>query len=161
MMRRRFRAPVRRSGDGFVVDLGADEAGLVRRLVAEVRELLSDPDPDGEARVLLHRLFPVVHTADPEAEAEYQRLMREELVASKLAAFDVVDAALAGDGRLDDAGLVAFMQSVNSVRLVLGSMLGVTDDSDTEIDPEREDTAEYQLYGFLSWLLEWSVQATR
>lgn len=161
MMRRRFRAPVRRSGDGFVVDLGADEAGLVRRLIAELRELLSDPEPDGEARVLLHRLFPVVHPADPEAEAEYQRLMREELVASKLAAFDVVDAALAGDGRLDDAGLVAFMQSVNSVRLVLGSMLGVTDDPDTEIDPEREDTAEYQLYGFLSWLLEWSVQATR
>lgn len=160
-MMRRFRAPVRRSGDGFVVDLGADEAGLIRRLVGQLRELVSDPDPDGESRVLLHRLFPVVHTDDPEAEAEYQRLMREELVASKLAAFDVVDAALAGDGRLDAAGLVAFMQSVNSVRLVLGSMLGVSDDPDSEIDPEGEDTAEYQLYGFLSWLLEWSVRAAR
>jgi hypothetical protein len=158
-MPRRFRAPVRASGAGFVVDLGEDEAMLVRRLVDELRQLLTDPEPGEDAKALLHRLFPVAHPEDPEAEAEYQRLMREELVASKLAAFDAVDAALAGDGRLDEGGLVAFMQSVNSLRLALGSMLGVTDDPDLEVDPAREDSAEYQLYGYLSWLLEWSVRA--
>lgn len=159
MMRRRFRAPVRSSGGGFVVDLGVQEAALVGRLIGELRELLADPDPDPEAQVLLHRLFPVAHPDDPEAEAEYQRLMREELVASKLAAFDAVDATLTGDGRLDEAGLVAFMQSVNSLRLALGSMLGVTDDPDAEVDPGREESPEYHLYGYLSWLLEWSVRA--
>ena len=158
-MRRRFRAPVRASGAGFVVDLGEEEAMLVRRLVDELRQLLTDPEPGEDAKALLHRLFPVAHPEEPEAEAEYQRLMREELVASKLAAFDVVDGALAGDGRLDEGGLVAFMQSVNSLRLALGSMLGVTDDPDLEVDPTREDSAEYQLYGYLSWLLEWSVRA--
>ena len=42
-MRRRFRAPIRRSGDGFVIDLGPEEAALVRRMIDELRQLLSDP----------------------------------------------------------------------------------------------------------------------
>jgi hypothetical protein len=159
MIRRRFRAPVRASGDGFVVDLGDDEAALVQRLVAELRQLLAEPDPGEEAAALLVRLFPVAHPDDPESEAEYQRLMREELVASKFAAFEIVDRTLAGDGRLDEGGLIAFMQSINSLRLALGTMLGVTDAPDAEVDPSREDSAEYHLYGYLSWLLEWSVRA--
>lgn len=159
MIRRRFRAPIRRDRDGFVVDLGPDEAALVRRLLAELRRLLSDPEPGAGSEGLLVRLFPVVHPDDPEAEAEYQRLMREELVASKLAAFDLVDATLDSDGRLDEGGLIAFMQSINSLRLALGTMLGVTDDPDAEVDAGAEDSAEYHLYGYLSWLLEWSVQA--
>ena len=85
--------------------------------------------------------------------------MREELVASKLATFEIVDAALVGDGHLDEGGLIAFMQSVNSLRLALGTMIGVTDEPDAEVDPDQEDTPEYHLYGYLSWLLEWSVRA--
>ena len=48
MIRRRFRAPIRRDGDGFVVDLGPDEATLVRRLVAEQLSLIlrRSVDPD-------------------------------------------------------------------------------------------------------------------
>ena len=150
---------MRSSGDGYVVDLGHDEAMLVRRLLAELRQLLDDPEPGDETDELLARLFPVAHPDDPDAEAEYQRLMREELVASKLAAFETVDATLDGDGRLDEGGLIAFMQSINSLRLALGTMLGVTDDPDAEVDPAGEVSAEYHLYGYLSWLLEWSVRA--
>lgn len=168
-MPRRFRAPIRPIDGGFVVDVSAEEAALVRRLLDELRELLSTPDvagaeapgTDPPGAVLLSRLFPVAHPDDDAAEAEYQRLMREELVASKLAAFDVVDATLAADGHLDESGLIAFMQSINSLRLVLGTMLGVTDDADAEVEPEREDSAEYHLYTYLSWLLEWSVRATQ
>lgn len=161
MIRRRFRPPVRSSGGGFVVDLADDEAALIRRLLGELRQLLSEPEPDEAAAALLVRLFPVARPDDLEAEAEYQRLMREELVASKLASFELVDATLAGDGRLDEAGLVAFMQSINSLRLALGTMLGVSDDPEAEVDPAAEQTAEYQLYGYLSWLLEWSVRAAQ
>lgn len=159
MIRRRFRAPIRPSGDGFVIDLAPDEAELVRRMLGELRRLLADTEPGDEARVLLMRLFPIAYADDDEAEAEYQRLMREELVTSKLAAFEIVDATLVGDGHLDEGGLIAFMQSINSLRLALGTMIGVTDDPDEEVDPDQEDTAEYQLYGYLSWLLEWSVRA--
>jgi hypothetical protein len=160
MVRRRFLGPVRARGDGFVVDLGDDETALVRRLVGELRQMLSDPAPDPQVQTLLTRLFPVVHPDDEVAEAEYQRLMREELVASKLASFDIVETALSGDGQLDEGGLIAFMQSVNSLRLVLGTMLGVTDDPDAdEVDPAFEQTPEYALYSYLSWLLEHCVRA--
>jgi hypothetical protein len=156
----RFRPPVRAKGDGFVVDLGADESALVRRLIGELRALLTDPDPDDGARSLLARLFPVAHPDDDEMEAEYQRLMRDELVESKLSAFDIVDDALSGDGRVDDSELLAVMQSINSIRLVLGTMLGVTDDPDAdEVTPGLEDSAEYHLYSYMSWLLEWCVRA--
>ena len=156
----RFRAPVRRKGDGFVVDVGRDERDLLLRLTAELRALLTEVEPSDDARVLLDRLFPTVYPDDGELEAEYQRLMRDELVQSKLGALDAVERALAGTGKLDEGGLNAFMQWVNSIRLVLGTMLGVSDDQDGgEVRPGLEDSAEYHLYGYLSWLLEWSVRA--
>lgn len=152
MTRRRFRGPVRPDGDGFVVDLSPDEVEVLRRMLGDLRVMLTADEPDP----LLERLFPVVHPADPEAEAEYQRLMREELVASKLAAFERVDDTLAGDGRLDELGLMAFMQAINSLRLVLGTLLDIDDD---EVAPEVEESAEYHLFDYLAWLLDWSVRA--
>jgi hypothetical protein len=156
----RFRAPIRRDDDHFVIDIGDDERSMVRRLVGELRELLTDEEPDDGAQQLLTRLFPAAYLDDDEMEAEYQRLMRDELVQSKLAAFEVVDAALSGDGNVDEGELTAFMQSVNSIRLVLGTMLGVTDDPDIdEVTPSLEGSPEYHLYSYLSWLLEWCVRA--
>lgn len=157
-----LRAPVRAKGDGFVVDLGADESALVRRLVGEVRQMLTDPEPRPEATVLLVRLFPVAHPDDAELEAEYQRLMRDELVQSKLGAFELVDEMLASGAKqvIREEQLVALMQSVNSIRLVLGTMLGVTDDPDAdEVAPDWVDSPEYQLYAYLSYLLEHCVRA--
>ncbi len=159
----RFRAPVRAKGAGFVIDLDADEGALVRRLIGELRTLLTDPEPDSAGRALLARLFPVAHPDDEAMEAEYQRLMRDELVQSRMAAFAIVDEALSGDrgaNEVDEGRLLAFMQSVNSIRLALGTMLGVSDDPDAdEVKPGLEDSPEYALYGYLSWLLEWCVRA--
>ena len=83
--------PVRyRKGTGSS-STGDDEAALILRLVGELRSLLTEETTDPHARVLLARLFPTAYPDDDELEDEYQRLMREELVASKLAALDVVD----------------------------------------------------------------------
>ena len=156
----RFRGPVRRKGDGFVIDLGTDEADVVRRLTGELRVMLTDPEPSDEALTLIARLFPVAYPDDDEMESEYQRLMRDELVQSKLAAFDVVDEALVAKTVIDEAQLVSVMQSVNSIRLVLGVMLDVSDGPDAdEVAEGFEASPEYALYGYLSWLLEWCVKA--
>jgi hypothetical protein len=156
----RFRAPVRRAGDGFVIDVDDDEAALIGRLSGELRALLAEEPDDPAAQALLGRLFPSAYLDDDELEAEYQRLMREELVASKLAALDIVDATMADDRTLDEGGLMAFMQSINSVRLVLGTMLDVSDDPESdEVAAGFEESPEYALYGYLSWLLEHCVQA--
>jgi hypothetical protein len=50
------------------------------------------------------------------------------------------------------------MQSINAIRLVLGTMLGITDD-DAADDADRGDTPEHHLYDFLSWMLEWTVRS--
>jgi Domain of unknown function (DUF2017) len=153
--------PVTRSGSGYVLHLGKDERALVTRLLEELRSLLTEPaEPE-----LVRRLYPVVHPDDPEREAEYQRLMRDDLVASRLAGIDTVTKVLGRSGRkvtLDEAQMFAFMQAVNGVRLVLGTLLDITEDDEDEVLVEGEgaETApEYHLYGYLSWVLDASVRA--
>ena len=155
MIGRRRRA-VRRTSDGFVLDLDADEIHLLRRLVGEVRQLVTGGAPDDPK---LARLFPPAYTDDDGSETEYRRLMHDELVASRVAAIDTVETALAASidandrVRFDAAGLEALATSLNSVRLVLGSLLGITDD---DAEP---DVPEMALYHFLSWLLDGVVEA--
>lgn len=156
-----LRPPIRRSGGGFAVRIGDDETELVRRMLGELRELLTTDDP--AVGGLTSRLFPVAHPDDPEREAEYQRLMRDELVASRLASIAVVEEALDGRRLLDENQLAALMRSINALRLVLGTMLGIRDDdADPEVDAVPEGVAgspEHHLYGYLSWLLEHAVRA--
>jgi hypothetical protein len=155
-----FKGPIRRQGDSFVVAIDDDEAALIHRLAEELRALLSEEATDAGAHALLVRLFPVAYPDDDELEEEYQRLMREELVASKLSALDIVDRAIGERTTLDEGEMTAFMQSINSVRLILGTMLDVSDDPEAdEVTPGLENSPEYALYGYLSWLLEHCVRA--
>ena len=161
MIRRRRRA-VRRTSAGFVLDLDADEIHLVRRLIGEVRQLVVDGAHDDPK---LQRLFPPAYTDDESGESEYRRLMRDELVTSRVAAIDAVEAVLApsegGEGGgtvravFDHAGLEALATSLNSVRLVLGTLLGI---SDEDAEPDS-DVPEVALYHFLSWMLDGVVEA--
>ncbi len=125
--------------------------------MGELRALIDGPD-DNE---LLRRLFPIAYPDDEEKEAEYQRLMREELVASRVAAIESVSRTLDPANAkvlLDEGQTIAFMQSINAIRLVLGSMLGIDDDESAD-EADETDSPEHQLYDFLSWLLEWTVRA--
>jgi Domain of unknown function (DUF2017) len=148
---------VTRAGSGFTLHLGADERAVVARLLSELRGMQDDPD----AAEAVTRLFPVVHPDDPAAEEEWQRLMREELVTSRTAAIDTVVRVLERPGRkvpLDEDEMHAFLRAVNSIRLVLGTVLDVGEDED-DISPELLETPEYGLYGYLSYVLDASVRA--
>jgi hypothetical protein len=159
--RRRFFKPVvERTSKGFVLHLDRDEIEVLTRLLGELRGLLGNDDPD--VQPLLRRLFPpAYHLADnAEAEAEYQRFMREELVASRLAGIEQVETVLASGAPLDGIGLERFMQSLNSIRLVLGTLLDVDEGHDpSNIGADHPMVGEHHLYSYASWLLEWSVQA--
>ena len=76
---------------------------------------------------------------------------------SRLAAIDTVLTTIepGGPETIDEDQTLAFMQAINAVRLVLGSMLQIDDDDDDDDD----DTPEHHLYTFLSWVLEWTVRA--
>jgi Domain of unknown function (DUF2017) len=160
-MPRQPKPPVQRVGDTYSINLDIDELELIHRLMLELRQLLNAPEPDDR----LKRLFPVAYhnAADRELDAEYQRLMRDELLASRLKGLDVVDEFMAGGlqhQRLTEAELLAFLQALNGVRLVLGTILDVSEDHDVDDVDDRDPMAsEYQLYDFLSWVLDWTVRA--
>ena len=149
---------VTRSGSGFTLHIGKDEREVVTRLLEELRTMQSDPD----AAEATTRLFPVVHPEHPDQEAEYQRLMRAELIESRAAGIDTAVDVLSRPGRkvsLSEAELLAFSRAVNSVRLVLGTILEVTEDDDIDAPPELLDSPEYQLYAYLSYVLDACVRA--
>jgi hypothetical protein len=148
---------VTRAGGAFALHIGRDERALIVRLLEELRSMQADP----AAADATTRLFPVVHPDDEEQEAEYQRLMRDELIQSRSAGIDTAVEVLSRSGRkvaLSEAELLAFVRAINSVRLVLGTILDVTEDDDLDAPPELVDSAEYQLYGYLSYILDACVR---
>jgi hypothetical protein len=148
---------VTRSGSGFTLHIGKDEREVVTRLLEELRTMQSDPD----AADATTRLFPVVHPENPDQEAEYQRLMRSELIESRAAGIGTAVDVLSRPGRkisLSEAELLAFSRAVNSVRLVLGTILEVTEDDDLDAPPELVESPEYQLYAYLSYVLDACVR---
>ena len=156
--KRAFIPPIQRVRDGFVFNIGDDERQLVARLLTELSHLLMGES--GDPRLI--RIFPpAYHLADDaEADAEYQRLMREDLVASRLSGITTVNAALQEPGPVDENTVIAFVQAINGLRLVLGTMLDVVEDHDPdEIDDDDPLAGEHHLYNFLSWLLDWAVRA--
>jgi hypothetical protein len=151
------RGRVRRTRKGlYRLDIPEAERVVLRRLLPQLRSLLSEEAPaDDRTR----RLFPPAYTDDDDADAEYQRLMREDLVASHLAALDTVEASLDA-GELTEEELIAWMSSVNSVRLVLGTLLDVKEELDIGVLPdETPDVESYALYAYLSNLLGEMVDA--
>jgi hypothetical protein len=149
-----------RTPKGYVVNLDREELDLIVRFVDELRALLLANDSNTHA--ITRRLFPpAYHLADDaDADTEYQRLMRDELVASRLAAMQQVDTALTAGSTLDEEAMHGLLQSLNAVRLVLGTLLDVGEDHAAHsIGDDDPMVGEYHLYEFLSYLLDAAVQA--
>ncbi len=156
--KRAFIPPIERVRDGFAFNIGAEERRLVARLLNELSQLLMGEADDPR----LIRIFPpAYHLADDAAaDAEYQRLMREELVASRLTGIATVTAALESPDVVSEETMISFVQAINGLRLVLGTMLDVSEDQDPDdIDDDHPLAGEHHLYNFLSWLLDWAVRA--
>lgn len=151
---------VDRTSKGFVLHLDREEVDVLSRLLGELTSLLGSDDPD--VQPLLRRLFPpAYHLADhAEQEAEYQRFMRDELLTSRRDGIEHVVTVLESGAPLDDIGLERFMQALNSVRLVLGTLLDVDEGHDpSSVPADHPMVSEHHLYAYTSWLLECSVQA--
>ncbi len=146
------------NGDGtYTLDLREEERALIAAIVPDLRGLLAD-DPNDE---MLTRLFPTARPDDPEAEAEFRGMVRDELVTKRLSRLDIV-AELAEATVLDQEQLAAWLGCVNDIRLVLGTRLGVTEDDEFDDDPEVDDpeSVARSAYWYLGWLLEHLVEAS-
>ena len=141
-----------RKGD-FELRITAEERDLLRSLPGQLRELLETDDPS------LQRLFPPAYLGEPEREAEYRRLMRDELLASRQASLDVMEATI-DEKRLNEDQILAWLAALNDLRLVLGTRLDVTEDMyNEEVDPDDARAPALALYTYLGWLEEEVVAA--
>ena len=151
-----------RKGD-FVLELGEGERELMRSLVPQLRELLTAGAGGGadanRVDESLTRLFPTAYPDDAELDAEYQSMVRDDLLEKRLAALDVVEETIDAQ-RLDEEQLLRWMGSVNDLRLVLGTRLDVSEDMDAlGLDLDDPNAPLYGVYGYLGWLLEHIVEA--
>jgi hypothetical protein len=165
MARWRRSGPFRPLGGGRTgLVLDDHERALLGDLLGEFRPLLDHPD-DPATR----RLFPAAYASDPEREAEYRQFMRDELAASRVSAVDVVTATLQAE-ELEADELQAWLQTLNGLRLVLGTRLDVSEDSDPSDGLFVREGRNVQLadtpdamarfaYLWLSELLEAAVRA--
>lgn len=135
------------------------EAALLAGLPTQIRELVEAP----EGRVH-DRLFPPVYLdpTEEDAEAEWQRLMHQELLRGKVDALEVLASSLkdaAGSTHervaleLDADETAAWLGALNDLRLALGVILEVTEDLDpSRVDPTDPRAPGLHLYGFLTWV---------
>ncbi len=147
---RRRRAVIVRRGDGtFAVRLSDDERALLAGLVDQLDELV-DAGPDDP---LAKRLFPVAYPDDAAREAEYRLLAGEELRASRRSALEVMRSTTQATV-LTEEQVSAWLQSINALRLVLGTRLDVQEDDDGTIDPDDPEANARALYHYLSALTD-------
>jgi hypothetical protein len=142
-----------RAGD-FEVKLPAEERAVLEALAPQLRELLGGDLADPNLR----RLFPTAYAEDAERDRGYHALVRDVLADRRRAAIDTLLATL-DERRLTEEQLTAWMGAVNDLRLVLGTRLDVSEETELGDDPDDPDTALLALYTYLGFLLEQIVDA--
>lgn len=147
MLRRWF---VHKKG-GVDVRLPRTHRWLLRGALLEFRDRIEHGGDD------LERLYPPAYLDHPGLEGEYQKYMREELVSSRLNAIDDLVSTLDAT-HLDAAQAQSWLQAINTVRVIVGTALGIDHDGWTpaELDITEEDDPRlgyFQLYGVLQSLL--------
>jgi hypothetical protein len=157
---RKNKGPVTRlDATSYSLNIDASDRTTLNGLLDQLRDVLMHDSSSDIAR----RLFPAAYHQDEQHEQEYQRLMRDELLSSRLASLSLTTSLLERKTNYDSIVLSAdeldaLMRSINSLRLVLGTLLDV-DEDEFEAHLAEDDPAygQYQLYSYLGWLLDWIV----
>ncbi len=153
------------AGDRVRVRLDRAEVAVLKGLPDQLRGVLAE----GADEPVNQRLFPPAYldVADIEHDAEYQRLMHDDLVKEKLANLDLLSASLergsAGVRRwtveLTAEEAAAWLGVLNDARLALGVRLDITEDFDGEVDDTDPRAPAFRLLSYLGWLEEQLLDA--
>ncbi|MDQ3476782.1 MAG: DUF2017 domain-containing protein [Actinomycetota bacterium] len=143
----------------LVAQFEPHEAALLRQVVSEIRDVLSDAGSNGEpaserqADAVAQRLLPDGHRSDPALAEDYRSLTESGLRQEKLA-----DAALLLDSVTDDGGRVelgqseaeAWTRTLNDVRLAIGVRLDVQESDDPMLRAEQTGDPRWAVYSWLT-----------
>jgi hypothetical protein len=150
-------------GGAIDVTLTEVEVGVLRAVASEMRGVLAEPREFG----FTARLFPPAYLDDPEAQAEYARLMTDELAQGKRDALASFEATLGRGGirrggwrvRLSADEAQAWLAVLNDARLTVGTRLDVTEETyERELDPGDPSTPAHEVFRYLGYLEDYLVQ---
>ena len=152
---------VRKDNDGScTVSLPKDDALLFEVLPQRLRSLLDQPDFSNR---MAQRLFPPAYRDDPDREAEYRRLLGDDLAQRKrehIRAFErtLEDCTRTGQRveiHIEASEYELWLGFVNDMRLMLAVELGIEEEGWGEhFDPTHPKAGEMALLHHLSWLQE-------
>lgn len=150
--------PWRRDGDALVLELTADEATMLTRLVAQVRQVfvaVRDGEAD-RADPVIERLFPAAYD-DEELADEFRRLTSDDQAALRLErqrtmARDLAAHATVADERVrvavPEESADAWLAGIGDIRLVLHTR--VQQGPTSHLDLTADDLAQFQ--AVVDWL---------
>lgn len=165
----------RRTARGITASLDEVESGVLRRCCDDMLVLLGEADaqdqdplaalvglptdsPEHPTDPALARLLPDAYGEDPEASRDFRRYTDADLRAGKRAHARAVRDALperGGKVRLTRDDADAWLGALNDLRLVLGTRLHVTEDTDpADLDAADPRLQALHVYGWLGWLQE-------
>ena len=154
--------PFRRRKGGVEATLTELEASLLRSVAAQMQEILEAPESIPHA----YRLFPPAYRDDPDAQAEYARLMTNDIAEGKRRALSSMIATLdrastqrgATRVRLSPEESEDWLAVLNDARLTLGTRLAVTEQTyERDIDPADPDASAHEVFRYLGYLEEYLV----
>ncbi len=132
--------------------LDAESREVLLELVKQFRSILL-----GDTDQSLERLYPPAYLGDSKLNAEYQDLVHDDLLREKLESIDVLESTI-WLAFVELEAFFAWMSVINSLRLVLGTRLNVSEED--EFDFEQIDNPEQTLFVWLAMLLDEAVMAS-
>jgi len=147
-----FDQPFRKRRNGrYSVNLSEGERQLIQNLVLDLRELLTTDSP------MLQRLFPPPYGENEERNQGYSALAGSELVERKFSSLDCVTNSISAED-LSEEEVESWMRSINDIRLVLGTVLNLSEDQAFDASDEATQGL-YDTYEYLGMLLERIVRS--
>jgi hypothetical protein len=114
---------------------------------------------------VLARLLPDAYRDNPEAAGEFRRYTEQGLRSGKVAAAQTVLATLPAEGgqvRLGPEDAQAWLRALNDVRLAIGTVLGITEDYEDELEAASwadPRSAYLEVYHWLGYIQDSLVHA--
>ena len=137
------------AGGAMEVDLHDSIRDLLDGLCDQLEQLLQRENPASDPAMA--RLFPAAYPDDPLRELEFERMTGDDLTRGRLASLQTVRASLRAE-LLDQEQSLAWLGTLNDLRLVLGSRLDVTEESTAADFSDADDAATFQIYQLLGGL---------
>ena len=153
-----FKRTIQSKGpDRFIINLRDDLREVIAAVCDDVLAALDDENSP-ERDPMLRRVFPVAHASDESVNEAYRDLVHSDLLRTRREALERVSAT-ARDTELDRATLETWMVGLNTVRLVLGTRLDVSEDGFPQLEPDDPELPAWALYEVLGVLVGMVVDA--